>query len=115
MRILVLQLARFGDIYQSWPAIKALQRSFPGAEVHALVRSRFSQATEGLAGVTVHELNTADVLKPILESGDENAALSRLSDLIERLEALRFDRIINLSFSPFSSYLTNAIAGPGAT
>ena len=51
MRILVLQLARFGDIFQTWPTLKALRRQHPESEIHFLVRSRFSEAASGLTGI----------------------------------------------------------------
>lgn len=108
MRILVLQLARFGDIYQSWPAVRGLQRKHPGAEIHILVRSRFRAATSGLAGVTVHELPTAEILRPVYQNGDETAAAGLLETFLEALPA--FDQVLNLSYSPFSSYLTDILA-----
>ncbi|HMN67768.1 MAG TPA: glycosyltransferase family 9 protein [Bdellovibrionales bacterium] len=110
MRILVLQLARFGDIYQTWPILKALARSHPDAEIHVLVRQRFQAALSGLAGVRVHALPTADILAPIYAAGDENAAHGNLLGFLGPLRDLNFDRIVNLSFSPVSSYLADAVA-----
>ncbi|MBX3021095.1 MAG: glycosyltransferase family 9 protein [Bdellovibrionales bacterium] len=109
MRILVLQLARFGDIYQTWPCLRALQRHHPGAEIHVLVRARFRAALTGLSFVQVHELPTAEILAPIFENADDTAALARLTAFTEALPC--FDRIINLSYSPFSSYLTDTLSG----
>lgn len=109
MRTLVLQLARFGDIYQTWPVLNALKRE--GHEVHVLVRQRFKAALEGI-DVAVHALPTADVLAPVYQDGDENAALTNLEVFIEPLVAAKFDRIVNLSFSPFSSYLTDWLTHP---
>src|SRR4051812_15959311 len=109
MRILVLQLARFGDIYQSWPALRALRRKHPAAELHVLVRSRFRAALTGLDGIIVHELPTAEILKPVIETGDEMRALQLLDQFVADLNNPGFERIINLSFSPFSSYLTDLL------
>ena len=110
MRILVLQLARFGDIYLTWPSLRALQRQ--GHEVHLLVRERFQAATLGLSGVTVHVLPTASILEPILSTGSDSEALARLAAVTEELSALQFAKIINLSFSPASSYLTQLLSQP---
>ena len=104
MRTLVLQLARFGDIYQTWPVLRALKSA--GHEVHVLVRQRFQGALEGLDVVT-HALPTADVLAPVFEHEDEHAAIGNLERFLDPLVALEFDRIINLSFSPLSSYLSD--------
>ena len=110
MRILVLQLARFGDIYQTWPTLNALRRTYPGAEVHVLVRHRFRQALDNLDFVRVHVLPTAEVLEPIYEDGDEMRALNRLSSILETLAAQKFSRVINLSFSPLSSFVTDYLS-----
>ena len=47
MKILIIQLARLGDIYQSWPTLKAVKRANPGAEIHFLTRSKFAAAAPG--------------------------------------------------------------------
>lgn len=108
MRILVLQLARFGDIYQTWPCLRALKRKYPKAEIHVLVRQRFAQALSGLDFVHVHEMPTGHILESIYANGDETKALERLQEFTEAFP--RFDQIVNLSFSPFSSYLTDILA-----
>lgn len=110
MRTLVLQLARFGDIYQTHPVLNALKRLNPGGELHVMTRARFKAALDGFPDIHLHTMNTADILKPVIEDGDETISLSVLQTFIEQLRAIGFDRIINLSFSPASSYLTDAIA-----
>lgn len=110
MRTLVLQLARFGDIYQTWPTLKALKRLSPKGELHVLVRERFHQALNGLDGVTVHVWPTADILAPIYEFGDIESAQAGLAQILKPLSDLKFDRILNLSFSPLSSYLTDVLS-----
>jgi heptosyltransferase-3 len=110
MRILVLQLARFGDIYQTWPTFRGLKRKFPDGELHILVRERFKAATEGLEGVTVHALPTAEILRPLLEGGSLADADQELKTFLGALTCESFDQIINLSFSPVSSYLTDFLA-----
>lgn len=114
MTILVLQLARFGDIFQTWPALRALRRAHPEAEIHLLVRERFRAATEGLdAGVIVHELPTAKFIGPLIESKPSpESALFILEEWIDELASTTWDRIVNLSFSPSSSYLVDLLAGP---
>ncbi len=110
MRILVLQLARFGDIYQTWPTLKALQRQHPGAELHVLVRHRFREALNGFNGITAHSWPTADILEPVYTKGDEGAAHDLLKAAIAPLRELEFHKIVNLSFSPVSSYLADILS-----
>ncbi len=112
MRTLVLQLARFGDIYQTWPTLRALRRKFPDGELHVLVRARFATALEGFPGLIVHQLPTAEILGPVYNCGDIDLAQQELADFFAPLSELRFGQIVNLSFSPVSSYMTDLLATP---
>lgn len=107
MKVLILQMARLGDIFQTWPTLHALQRQ--GAEVHVLVRPRFAAAIEGCEAVTkIHRFETDTILGPILEDSDTGLrpSLDALDELLTRLDSEKFDRIVNLSFSPLSSWVT---------
>lgn len=107
MKILILQLARLGDIFQTWPTLHALHRG--GAEIHVLVRPRFKAAAEGCDAIfKIHEFETDKILSPILNHPVEGVrpSLEAIDDLLHRLDAEKFDRIINLSFSPLSSWIT---------
>lgn len=107
MKILVLQLARLGDVFQTWPTLRSLSRA--GCEVHLLVRPRFKAATKGLKAVhKVHEFKTDEVLGPVLTQGKSGlvGSMAALDQLLATLDAQKFDRIINLSFSPLSSWIT---------
>lgn len=107
MKILVLQLARLGDVFQTWPTLRSLSRA--GCEVHLLVRPRFKAAAKGLSAVhQIHEFKTDDVLGPVLTQGKPGlvGSMAALDQLLATLDAHKFDRIINLSFSPLSSWIT---------
>jgi ADP-heptose:LPS heptosyltransferase len=82
-----------------------------------VVRHRFSAATDGLEGVVdrVHVLNSAEILEPLwMNHGDAaiDESLHRFDATLASWRSEPFDRIINLSFSPLSSYLTKTLAGP---
>ena len=112
MKTLILQLARLGDLWQSWPAARALRRVSPGAEIHLLARPRFAAACERLSAVDrIVELPTRDLLEPLLrDRPDVDEAVARMSAFEERLRGEGYDRVINLSFSPLSSRLARAAA-----
>ncbi len=114
MKILVLQLARLGDIYMTWPVLRALKRIHPNSELHFLTRSKFEAATEGLKSVDRHiQLPTTILLEPLIRPVlDIEIALGRVSKFIDELKEEEYDWVINLTFSPASSYLTHAISGP---
>lgn len=112
MKILIIQLARLGDIYLSWPAIRALKRSQPDAEVTLLTRDRFVAATEGLHEVDkIEVLPVKEILVPMI-TDNLNVALSHqmLKDFVLKLRGENFNKVINLSFSPAASYLSHLIA-----
>jgi len=111
MKILVIQLARLGDIYMSWPAIRGLRRLHPEAEIHVLSRPRFQAAWQGLEEVKeLHLVPSQEIVAPLLEpTMDVKTSFSQISAWVDDLKAKKFDRILNLSFSPFSSYLTHAL------
>jgi ADP-heptose:LPS heptosyltransferase len=109
MKILVLQLARLGDIYQTWPVIRAIKRSCmdidESVEIHLLTRAKFSEAVTGLKSIHRHwVLDSRSVLEPLIdERPNFEVSQSRLNELCDSLLAEQFDKIINLSFSPLSS------------
>ncbi len=119
MKILVLQLARFGDIYMTWPMIRALKRLYPQGEIHILVRKRFSEALVGLDSLDkVIELPTQEWAKSLIDeasqdSTDFSQSVTLLDQFLEHLKAEKYDKVVNTSFSPVSSYLTHAIARNG--
>lgn len=112
MKILVLQLARFGDIFLTWPILRALRRKYPTAEIHVAVRSRFAAAIGGFEAVDrVWILDTGRVLgRLIVNEEDTDGSLARLSEWTALLSECDFDQVINLSFSPLSSYLTSLVS-----
>lgn len=120
MKVLVIQLARFGDIYQSWPTLRGLRRLNPGAQIDLLVRKSYFDATDGLDAVDrVITFSTQEILEPILSSGPISESrihesLSRIKNFVISLQNQQYDKIINLTFSPFSSYLCFA-ASRGAS
>lgn len=112
MKILILQLARLGDIYMSWPAARAVRRLHPDAEIHFLTRPRFEGAVQGLTAIDRHlVLPSGKILEPLVQANaDLDESLQRMEAFTAPLLAEQYDWIINLTFSPFSSYLTHALS-----
>jgi heptosyltransferase-3 len=117
MKTLVIQLARLGDIFQTRPTLRALKRTNPDGEVHVLVRSKFMAAIEGEKSVDkVHQLNVQEILSSLfMEESDGDESLGKINELLESLEAESYDQVINLTFSPFSSFLVDYIATGSST
>src|SRR5262245_22192285 len=118
MRIIVLQLARLGDILQTLPAIQGLKKAHPGCELTLVVRSTFADA----ARISPHvdnlvEFPSEEVLGPYFEDrADKTESLAQLghwlaSEILSRdgVVAAPYDLLLNLTFSPASSYLATLI------
>lgn len=126
MKVLAIQLARLGDIYQSWPGLRALKRMLPDAEIHALARPRFKGAFEGLEAVSKVKVFPSNDILSAYGNGDvpasaadgeiltprDQLALAKIEDVVRDLEDENYDWIINLSFSPLSADLTAMLSGP---
>jgi ADP-heptose:LPS heptosyltransferase len=103
-----------GDIYQSWPTLRGLKRKHADAEIHVMVRPRFADALTGLDVVTkLITLPTQDFFVPLMNVvPNTDEGLSRIDSFLNSVKSENYDAIINLSFSPLSSYLTHSLAGP---
>ena len=111
MKILILQLARLGDLYQTWPTVNALRRI--GHEVHILTRPNFKGAATPLfAENELKVFETREFIEPMLVNlTAEGVELSvgRLGGLLDDLQKESYDLLINLSFSTLSSWLTHEL------
>jgi ADP-heptose:LPS heptosyltransferase len=96
----------------SWPALRALKRTYPQAEIHVMTRSRFESAFDGLSVVDRRwTLPTSSLLEPLVrDQVDLNESFNRMDGFVNELRAEKFDWIANLTFSPFSSYLTHSLS-----
>lgn len=114
MKILILQLARLGDIFMTWPAVRAVRRMYPDAEIHFMTRPRFEGAVEGLTAIDKHiSMPSGHILSPLVtENLNTEESLNRMEEFVESVRAEEYDQIINLTFSPFSSYLTHSLTTP---
>lgn len=114
MKILVIQLARLGDIYMSWPVLRALKRLHPNADLHLVTRAKFSAATEGLKVVDRHiQMPATNILEPLIRPiCNVEESVERLDVFLADLKEEEYDWVINLTFSPASSYLVHAISTP---
>ncbi|HRK07047.1 MAG TPA: glycosyltransferase family 9 protein [Pseudobdellovibrionaceae bacterium] len=111
MKILILQLARLGDLYQTWPTVHALRRV--GHEVHILTRQNFKGAAEPLfSGRELKVFETREYLEPMLmnlSSAGVHTSADRLNAFMQELANEQYELIVNLSFSTLSSWLTHEL------
>jgi len=112
-RILVLQLFRFGDILQTTPALSALRRAHPDAEISVLVRRRFAEAVRGNPDVDdVIQWNPGPEYDRLIAGARINArAAGALRAFLSPLRAARFDLVCNFSNDLPSALITYLLRG----
>ena len=111
-RILVINIARMGDLIQSSPLLEGLKRSAPEAEVTLLISDIFQDTAARLPGVDrMARLSLRAAAVPLFAcdvSLLKSYALWR--ELATDLTRQPFDRIINITHSNYSAGLTALIA-----
>lgn len=109
-KVLVVQLARLGDLVQTWPLLDRLRRHDPGRNLEMLMDSRL-QALQSL-GPEVDRFWGLDLAGlPLLAQRDFQAAFERLERLASKLKGRGYDRVYNLNFSRISLLLAYLVGG----
>jgi ADP-heptose:LPS heptosyltransferase len=112
VKVLVVNLTRFGDLLQTGPTIEGLKEQHPGCHVTVVVEHNFAEVVRGLPGVDrIHELDL-DALGRLLLADDLRAAYHTVDDAVSALRAERFDLALNYSSSRMSAVLLRLIGVP---
>ncbi len=109
--LLVMQLARLGDLVQTWPLLRRLRHAYPDARL-ALLSDAGLQDLEPL-GPRVNEfrgLNFSALAS--VAQGDVAAAYRQISGLLQDLRAADYDLVVNLNFSRVSLLLSYLLGTP---
>lgn len=98
-KILIINLARFGDIVQTFPAVAGLIQKYPGCRITLMVNKTFSEVCRVMPGVfrvvevdfkQVHDLITAP-------GGGVTETYAFFKGLFDDLRSEKFERIISLT------------------
>jgi ADP-heptose:LPS heptosyltransferase len=89
-----------------------MKRLDPHGEVHYLVRPRFKNAMNGIGCIDkVITLPIENLLSPLMQTDFKlDQSLNVLDGFYEDLIGEKYDQIINLSFSPASSFLVKSVS-----
>lgn len=110
-QILVLQLARLGDLVQTWPLLTRLRQAYPGARLTLLTDCRLLPLQA--AGPQVDEVLGFDFLGlASLTENDWPGAYHLVADFLRDLRTRDFDLVFNLNFSRLSLLLTHLLGAP---
>jgi len=109
-KVLVVQLARLGDLVQTWPLVRRLRHHDPGRRLEVLLDNRL-QALQGL-GPAVDRVWGLDLAGlPLLAQQDFSAAYDRVQRLADSFRGRGYDRVYNLNFSRVSLLLSHLVGG----
>lgn len=97
--VLVIQLARMGDIVQAGPMLYALKHQGRARHVAVLVNKKFSSVCSLMPWIDdVHTLDFNEIGHYLLgDNADIEQAYAYLKRFYDRLSAHRFDRIVNIT------------------
>lgn len=111
-RIVVVNFTRMGDIIQSGPLLRSLERRWPASRITVLAFDRFAGVATRLPMVAEVLPLDVDTLALMLDRyrGDLSAAWSQLTALIADHRLCGADLVINLSHTPLSATLCRLLA-----
>ncbi len=115
MKVLLINLARLGDLVQTSPAAQALKRMH-GAEVSLLAGESLAGFAEGIAGVDEVIPFQESLLVPGLRSGGEGLGTNwkLWKQWVDDLRSRGFDRVVNLTHERYAARLAGMIGAPAA-
>lgn len=111
MNILVISLLRIGDVLLCAPAISALRKKYPEANLHLLINRSSKGVVPLIPGVSqVYEIDR-DGLQESLVTRDRSFVepYDRITGLVELLNTKQFDLVLNLTHTKMSGWLMNLI------
>lgn len=111
MKILVVNLLRLGDVIAVAPAIKALRRQHPKAEIHILVNSNFAAAAALVKGVSKVLLFERDRLQSSCMEADRPIfeAYDWMQAFIDEVSGEGYDLLYNFTHNRLSGWLCGLI------
>jgi ADP-heptose:LPS heptosyltransferase len=114
VKILVIQLSRFGDLLQTTPMLRALRRRYPQASITVLARYNVIEIYKDNPDVDYVELFHIEAYtKKLMESPDDiYRSYVELRDAVLRLKTMKFDLIINTTHDRFSTFLAYLLESP---
>jgi ADP-heptose:LPS heptosyltransferase len=110
-KILILNLTRMGDLMMTTPLIAGLKQTIPGAHVTILANSKFSEVCRYNSYIDeMYEVNIVQFEKKIAEGEVSFYEIyTYLEGLVDKMRALNFDMLINLTHSKLSAVFSSLL------
>jgi ADP-heptose:LPS heptosyltransferase len=109
---LIINLKRFGDIFQTAHLIATIKEKQPGGEIHLLCYEEAKRAAKAIKGISkIHTINRKKVISFFNNSiYSDGLALNELEQTLDTVAANNYDRVINYSNDKVGTYLTSYLA-----
>ena len=109
-RILIINIARMGDLILSSPLVAGLKENNPDCEISLMYSAHFGDVAAAIPGVDhTISLSLNDVISPILTGGGISKAYKLLKYITDDLRSRNFDQVINITHTHFSAVITSLI------
>ena len=96
--VLVINMARIGDIVQAGALVQGLHQRYPGCRVDCLVNSRFAAAAELVPGIDrILPLDFSTIFRSLTGADGISQTFALFGANFDRLRARRYDRIVNIT------------------
>ncbi len=111
-KILLINLKKFGDVFQSAHLINSIKSLSPNTQVDILCFDESARAAKTLLGTNkVHSINRKKIISFYKNNiYSDGLAFNEFHESIEHILADKYDRIINYSNDSVSTYLTSYLA-----
>ncbi|MEC7274904.1 MAG: glycosyltransferase family 9 protein [Bdellovibrionota bacterium] len=111
-KILIVNLKRLGDIFQTAHLVNSIKRDNPSKKVHLLCYEESVKAAKIINGLDeVHTINRKKVVSYFRNSiYSDGLAFNELNEALNKVVAQGFDKVLNYSNDRVSTYLTSYIS-----
>lgn len=108
--IALLAIARYGDLIQTTPLVRALRRAHPGARITAIVEDRFCGILPLLPGIDrTIVLNKQDIAWDIATGESPLAPYLKMDEFVRKLEEGSYDLLVNITCSRLSAFFASCV------
>lgn len=107
--ILIMNLARMGDLVQTTPVLRGFKEKYPEVEITLLVNSVFAEICDFIPYFDKIIILELDKILSEIKKGDIIECYSYIRHLLDQINAVNYDLAINFAHTPPSAVLMSLI------
>lgn len=115
-KLLIINLKRFGDIFQTGHLIQTLRESKPGTEIHLLCYQESTRAAKVLKGISkIHTIDRQKITSFYKNSiYSDGLAFNEMERTLNSVIEEGFNEVVNYSSDKVSTFLSSYLEGTGS-